>query len=467
MSMKKTVWFKWILFICSVAVLLGVLCGCASMRASMGDFTIVFEDVNGGRIRNCAREVQKYLLFGTGERMELLTSEESPLDNDAFEILIGNTGRPESEEAVTGFVTPMDYTIRRAGTKIVIAGGSPYATAAATEKFLDIIKTEGWDAVRKNGIIYEWFFDLSWINPLCFDASSFVPTWAPIYTVPEWMDDFYETMYAVSQKDGRLTVFAHRGDFEYYPQSSLEGFLSAILAGGDVIEIDFRLTKDNIPILMHDEDLRINTNCASKMGKNGLPNSYYVGDWTYEQLRELSMVRQGGYNTTYKVATCYEALLVAKQFGAMLSWDDKSDETSHPVFAATVGTTMEDMLPLMVQTDSLEYFLYYYTYYHQMTDVSIWKDIEGTSDKFKEVLSFWEKCVKKALSENGAVAGVFGFWNDGRYKSWKYDTHYESDRYWSLWYEEGKTQIWSNCVVPCCRYIAKTYGPDDYSALLK
>ncbi len=464
--MKSRFGRKTLIFAFVAAVLVLTLCGCATSLVPMENYTVVFEDVNGGRIRNCAREVQKYILFEKGTRIPILTSEESSGDA-ANEILIGNTGRPESLEAVKGFVTPMDYTIRTVGGKIVIAGGSPYATAAATDKFLSIVKEQGWDSLKKGGISYDWFFDLSWLNPLCYDASSFVPTWAPLYSAPEWMDDLYETIYALTQKDGRLTVFAHRGDFEYYPQSSLESFLSAILAGCDVVEIDFRLTKDNIPVMMHDEDLRINTNCASKMGKNGLPNSYLIGDWTYEQLRELNMVRQGGYNTTCKVATCYEALLVAKQFGAQITWDDKSDETSRPAFAATVGTTFEDMLPMMLDTDTLQYFLYYYSYYHQMTKLDIWKAIEGTSDKFKEVFSFWEKCVKKALAENGTIPGVFGFWNDGRYKSWKYDTHYESERYWKLWYDEGKTQIWSNSCVPCCRYIAATYGPEDYSDLMK
>ncbi len=121
---------------------------------------MVFEDVNGGRIRNCAREVQKYILFEKGTRIPILTSEES--SGDAVnEILIGNTGRPESLEAVKGFVTPMDYTIRTVGGKIVIAGGSPYATAAATEKFLSIVKEQGWDSLKKGGISYDWFFDLS------------------------------------------------------------------------------------------------------------------------------------------------------------------------------------------------------------------------------------------------------------------------------------------------------------------
>jgi len=455
-----------LIFAFVAAVLALTLCGCATSLVPMEEYSVVFDDVNGGRTRNCAREVQKYILFEKGTRVPITASAESA-PNDGYEILIGDTGRPESLEAVKGFVTPMDYTIRTVGNKIVIAGGTPYATAAATEKFLEIVKEQGWDNLRKKGISYDWYFDTSWLSPLCQDASSFVPTWAPIYKVPEWMDDFYETVYALTQKDGRLTAFAHRGDFEYYPQSSLEGFLSSILAGADVVEVDFRLTKDNIPVLMHDEDLRINTNCASKMGKNGLPNSYLIGDWTYEQLRELNMVRQGGYNTTCKVPTCYEALLVAKQFGAQLAWDDKSDETIRPVFAATVGTTFEDMLPLILKTDSLEYFLYYYSYYHQMTDTEIWKGIEGTSEKFRAIFTFWEKCVKKALAENGAIPGVFGFWNDARYKSWKYDTHYESARYWDLWYEEGKTQIWTNSIVPCCRHIAATYGPDDYSDLMK
>ena len=53
-----------------------------------------------------------------------------------FEILIGETVRPESIEAVTS-LRDNDYVIKAAGNKIVIVGGAPKATLTAAEKFIE------------------------------------------------------------------------------------------------------------------------------------------------------------------------------------------------------------------------------------------------------------------------------------------------------------------------------------------
>ena len=62
-------------------------------------------------------------------------------EKDAFQILVGNTGFPESDEVLAG-LDFNDYEIRRIGNKIVIAGGSLVSTAAAVEAFYKMILTE-------------------------------------------------------------------------------------------------------------------------------------------------------------------------------------------------------------------------------------------------------------------------------------------------------------------------------------
>ncbi len=56
-------------------------------------------------------------------------------------------------------------------------------------------------------------------------------------------------------KDGsgkRVLVTAHRAAHDIYPENSMAAIERAISLGVDIIEIDTRLTKDGVPVLMHD-----------------------------------------------------------------------------------------------------------------------------------------------------------------------------------------------------------------------
>lgn len=50
-------------------------------------------------------------------------------------------------------------------------------------------------------------------------------------------------------------IFAHRGIPDLFPENSLEGFKYAIDHHADGIEFDVHLTKDNIPVIIHDEKI--------------------------------------------------------------------------------------------------------------------------------------------------------------------------------------------------------------------
>ncbi|MFA5513611.1 MAG: glycerophosphodiester phosphodiesterase [Sphaerochaetaceae bacterium] len=55
-------------------------------------------------------------------------------------------------------------------------------------------------------------------------------------------------------------VIAHRGDSKFYPENTIEAFLSAVEMGVDVIETDVHLTKDHKIVVSHDASLQRNTN---------------------------------------------------------------------------------------------------------------------------------------------------------------------------------------------------------------
>jgi len=410
---------------------------------SFAEYHILYPENSVERVNRAAHEIQKHLLRKFGKLPSLGIGDYSG-EKPVIEILV-----------VSDQKYPMDWSINAANNHIAIQGGSSFATTAAVQEFL--LAVDSGDILPGQAYEKTYLFNPAWINPLCLDSSRFVPVWAPLYTAPEWMRDPYESLYALTHDVERIVSIAHRGDFVYYPEGSIENLLSSIFAGADAIELDFRLTKDNIPVLMHDESLRRTTDYASKAGRQSLPSSEFVGDWTLEQLRELNLVRNDGAFTTYKIPTLYEALMLAEH-GVQFTLDDKADETNHPVFAATGSTTdIQEILPIAIATDSLHSLLFYYGYWHGNKDMEFWKSIEGTSDTYKKVLLFWEKCL-----QTGFIRKPFLYWGDSRYKNWKYASNNESAYFWRLWSSEGHQVLWTNDIVKLCRYISKNCHGSDY-----
>jgi glycerophosphoryl diester phosphodiesterase len=127
-----------------------------------------------------------------------------------------------------------------------------------------------------------------------------------------------------------VLVIAHRGDWRNFPENSLEGFSSAIDMGVDIIEMDVAKTKDNQLVILHDKTLDRTTN------SKGL-----VSDWTLDSLRKLYLKDGLGIETSYKIPTLEEALLVCK--GKALVNLDKSYEFFNQGYdvAKKTGTTRQ------------------------------------------------------------------------------------------------------------------------------
>lgn len=71
-------------------------------------------------------------------------------------------------------------------------------------------------------------------------------------------------------------IFAHRGFSGKYPENTMLAFKEAVGLGVDGIELDVHLTKDNVLVIIHDEDIK--RTCDGE----GL-----VRDFTYEQLKKF------------------------------------------------------------------------------------------------------------------------------------------------------------------------------------
>ena len=64
-------------------------------------------------------------------------------------------------------------------------------------------------------------------------------------------------------------IFAHRGASGYAPENTMDAFKLAVKQGAEGIELDIQLSKDGIPVVIHDETIDRVTN------GHGYVNSQY------------------------------------------------------------------------------------------------------------------------------------------------------------------------------------------------
>ncbi|WP_106497252.1 glycerophosphodiester phosphodiesterase [Lentibacillus sp. Marseille-P4043] len=74
----------------------------------------------------------------------------------------------------------------------------------------------------------------------------------------------------------KTKIIAHRGASRLAPENTMPAFELAYKLGADAIETDVQLTKDNVPVIIHDEHVRRTTN-----GKG------YIKNFTFQALQQL------------------------------------------------------------------------------------------------------------------------------------------------------------------------------------
>src|SRR6056297_841327 len=63
----------------------------------------------------------------------------------------------------------------------------------------------------------------------------------------------------------RFFIWAHRGASAVAPENTLAAFTAALQAGADGIELDVHLTRDGVPVVMHDETVDRTTNGSGRI----------------------------------------------------------------------------------------------------------------------------------------------------------------------------------------------------------
>lgn len=81
-----------------------------------------------------------------------------------------------------------------------------------------------------------------------------------------------------------VLVIAHRGASGYAPENTLPAFSKGIHMGAHMFELDVHLTRDGVPIVVHDDTL---TRCSDVEKKFPGRAPYYVSDFTLDEIRQL------------------------------------------------------------------------------------------------------------------------------------------------------------------------------------
>ncbi|MDR0901793.1 MAG: glycerophosphodiester phosphodiesterase family protein [Opitutaceae bacterium] len=413
------------------------------------NYTLVLGADAGPRVKSAAAWLEK-VLQNAAKKNTTAPAADTPAP--AREILIGDTGHPESAALAATFATPMDYALQITNGKIVATGGCGPATVNAVRALAGRLVKGALDG-RKDGLIYKWSFPARHLNPLINDPSAFVPSWAADWRPPAWMLDFDEKLRAISKSSKRLMCISHRGDMVYYPENSAEGYLSAIMAGADAIEMDARLTRDNVLVMMHDKTLARTTNFNAMRGKDGLPASPRIRDWTYEQLTRLNLVRADGEVTPYKIPTLYETLRIcAGRVFALV--DIKID-----MWAS------EDIFPISRMASSLPCHLYSV---FTSTRGMLGEEYKAQVNNWTSVYNWGKPRLPGGSIQQNQLETFASYMKSGgriRGRTWARLSETaplsEIPEVWATFKPKGKrTLLYSNRTVDFCKYIAATSSPE-------
>lgn len=115
-------------------------------------------------------------------------------------------------------------------------------------------------------------------------------------------------------------VVAHRGASGYLPEHTLEAAALAYAMGADYIEQDLVLSKDMVPIVLHDIHLETVTDVEQRFPERSRANGrFYALDFTLAELRTLRVhERQNGdgspvFNNRYKGSAHFQVATFAEQ----------------------------------------------------------------------------------------------------------------------------------------------------------
>jgi len=444
----------------------------------LGEYVVVYGSSYSDYAKIFADRVGKL----TGVRFELLGDKADVAER---EIVIGSTSRTGTAKDYG----PDDFNISVSGKSIHIIAPNKTAIGMACAELAQMLSDEK-TSYSLSDLSFKYTLPATrdYVN----DIESLPLHWAIEFVTPEWMLDFDEKYAATLDASGRLMSCAHRGDMVYYPENSIEGIISAIMMGCDMVEIDPRLTKDGVFVLLHDATLTRTTNVEEMAGKNGLPTSYNVSMWTYEQLMQLSLKEGTGGDsaklTPYKIPTLEEAIKVcANRIFIRLDVKGPTDD-------APFWNFEKDIWPLMEKYNSYSNIIYTWHSWFSSSNYSLTTTYRAKAEALcgkpgivfigdKNTLAnnnkvirgynfnpgirlfcnFSDYSYKTYLSDNKAkldsYKGKLRTYADVHNTSTKYPENKESHEFYAELYDAGINYMLVNKALMLCTYIAENFEP--------
>ncbi len=142
------------------------------------------------------------------------------------------------------------------------------------------------------------------------------------------------------KRNGSILVSGHRGGREKnFPENSLEGFQNVLDKMPAIFEIDPRMTKDSVAVLMHDATLDRTTTGKGKLS-----------DYIWAELQSLRLRDSEGNVTPYKIPTLEEAIIWSR--GKTIINLDKKDVPMKTVVALIKKHKAQKHVMLTVHTSA-------------------------------------------------------------------------------------------------------------------
>jgi glycerophosphoryl diester phosphodiesterase len=169
--------------------------------------------------------------------------------------------------------------------------------------------------------------------------------------------------------DGQVVIIAHRGASGERPEHTLASYTLAIEQGADFIEPDLVLTKDNVLVARHENEISETTDVADKVEfadrkttktiDGQKMTGWFTEDFTLAELKtlrakeRLPQLRKANmaFDGQFEVPTFDEILALAKaQSAATGRTIGIYPETKHPSYFASIGLPHEAPLLALLTT---------------------------------------------------------------------------------------------------------------------
>lgn len=186
-------------------------------------------------------------------------------------------------------------------------------------------------------------------------------------------------------KSEYVWVAAHRGDWIYAPENSIDALKHAIFFGADLIETDVRLTKDGKIIVMHDYTVDRTTDGTGT-----------ISDLTLEEIQKLHLRNNFGGMTDLKVPTLEEFIEIAKD--KILLYLDKA---SYDLPGNEQGHLVKELLKVLKAHGVLEQSVFVLDWPYEKARAIFGEDLEKViycpviEDKIPNLSAYVDEYIQK------------------------------------------------------------------------